>query len=232
MRRLAVIGLSVFSLALPVSSAHAIGVGAKMKAKKILADLVPAHAGTEATFLGTAARKSACEFDLGKSKMILGKDIQVQLKKVRCSGTPVADGTQFCAHTKILSTIVDEELASDGSSTAKTCISPSAANVAGKTNYVTGSIGTITCTSGTCKGVLPPVTADPCPDVDKVTEVRRLQVFDGDDSATAVVLGSTLGTCCGPGQTFIGGVAPGGGDCPNPQDVMAEMGQILHGVTP
>ena len=39
-------------------------------------------------------------------------------------------------------------------------------------NYVTGNIGLLTCSAGVCSGTLPVVTSDPCPAVDKVSEVK------------------------------------------------------------
>jgi hypothetical protein len=76
------------------------------------------------------------------------------------------------------------------------------------------------------------VLADPCPAVDKVSELKKVEVFDGDDFASTTILGSTLAVCCGPGQTTVGSAAPGAPCTTSTQDVMGEMGIVTQGVTP
>jgi hypothetical protein len=237
--------LTVFGMALAFtgSQAFALGVAAKAKAGKVQGNLVPAYSPQD-TGSGTgddendspalqdvAVQRSPCTFLQGKFKQQLGKDSAVQLKGVECGGTPVTG--QLCAHTKQLATIMNEEIDKTGASAAKTCTS-GMVSIEGKINYSTGNIGLITCTAGTCKGTLQVVTADPCPDVDKVSELRRFEVFDGPDKASIVTLGTTLAACCGPGQTTVGGIGVGGvAPCnTSTQDVLGEMGTITQGVAP
>lgn len=221
--------------------AFGLGIPAKAKAGKVQGNLVPAYkpstgSGTgddendSPAFLSTASERSTngCIFTQGKFKAQVGKDAAVQLKGVTCGTMPYTG--QLCAHTKILSTIMDEEIDKTGASAAKTCVS--VVHIEGKMNFVTGNIGLLTCTDGTCKGTLPVVTTDPCPDVDKVTELRRLEVFDGPDKASVVTLGTTLAACCGAGQTTVGSTAVSAtAPCTtSTQDVMGEMGTITQGV--
>jgi hypothetical protein len=226
-----------------VAPAFGFGIPAKTQAKKILGNLVPTFYPTGAgrghgddendspALIAAAAPRSACTFKQGKFKMLVGKDVQVQLTTVTCGGTPFS-GT-LCAHTKLVSTIMSDEI--DKNNVATPVICPSTGgNIEGKMNFVTGNVGTISCAAGSCSGTLPVVTTDPCPAVDKVSEVRRVEVFDGPDLGSLTVLGSVLSACCGPGQTAAGpigvsGVAP----CTtSTQDVMGEMGTIVQGVAP
>lgn len=236
----AAIGTAVALAAPPVQG---IGVPAKTKAKKVQANLVPAvypadtgrgtgdDEGDDPAFLDTATFRSNCTFDSGKVKLQVGKDASVKMKGVKCGGTPYTGS--LCAHSKIVASIMSEEIDKAGNSTPVVCNS-SAGDIAGDVNFVTGNHGLLTCSAGSCEGTLPAVTTDPCPDVDKLTEVRRFEVFDGPDSLTLSVLGTNLKACCGPGQTLVGGIGVSASPPCNTstQDVMAEMGTIVHGIQP
>ncbi len=232
---------AAFTLAAP--QAFGLGISSKAKAGKVQGNLVQAYGpqdtgsgtgddeGDDPAFLDTAVQRGACTFTQGKFKAQVGKETSIQLKGVTCGGMPYTG--QLCAHTKNLSTIMDEDIDKTGASSAKVCNS-TGGPIQGKINFSTGTIGLIACDEGTCKGTLPTVLADPCPDVDKVSEVRRIEVFDGPDKASQVVLGSTLAACCGPTQTMVGpasvsGIAP----CnTSTQDVLGEAGTITQGVAP
>lgn len=223
-------------------NASAIGIPAKAKAKKIQGNMVPAFkpvdSGTNTgddendspAFLDAAAARSGCTLEQGQYKITTGGSTAVKLSGVNCGGTPFS-GT-LCAHTKILATILDEDIDKTGTHTPVTCpTSGVPAGIQGQTNFVTGNVGTITCTAGKCAGLLPVVTPDPCPSVDKVAEVRRVEVFDGPDLGSLSVLGSTLSSCCGPGQTAVGNLAlPACAG--STQDVMATSGTITQGIVP
>ena len=244
MQKQLVAAIATGALLLSAASAHAVGVGAGAKAKKVQGDLVPALApsdtgsgtgddeGDDPAFLDTGVFRSAsCTFDAGKFKAQLGKDAAVKMKGVTCGGTPY--NGQLCAHIKALSTIMSEDIAKDGTSSAVTCNS-TGGDIAGKMNFVTINIGSLTCSDGSCSGTLPVVTADPCPGTDKVTEIRRVEVFDGNAKAVINSLGTNLSACCGPGQTTVGpasvsGVAPCNSAPGNTQDVLGEMGTITQG---
>jgi hypothetical protein len=222
---------------------HAIGIGAKHKAKKVQGNLVQAYntsltgpgtgddEGDSPAILAPAVPRSGCTFDSGKFKLQVGKDATVKMKGVQCGGTPFT-GT-LCAHSKILATIMDEEIDKEGTATPVMCNS-TAGDIAGNVNFVTGNIGTLTCTAGSCEGTMPVVTTDPCPGVDKVAEVRRFEVFDGPDMASSVVMGTSIAACCGPTQTFVGPLTVSGtAPCnTSTQDVLAEMGTVTQGVAP
>jgi hypothetical protein len=239
MKKLTVLGVCGVALGFAVSAAFGLGISAKLKSKKVQGDLVPAYypqssgsgtgddEGDSPALLGTAVQRGACTFSAGKFKLQQGKDGQVQLTGVTCGGTPYSG--QLCAHTKQLATIMDEDLDKTGASTAKTCTS--GIPIQGKINFSTGNIGSLTCSNGTCKGTLPVVTTDPCPDVDKVSELRRVEVFDGNDKASITTMGTTLAACCGPNQTTVGGISVSGtAPCnTSTQDVMAEMGIVTQG---
>lgn len=235
------------AIALSGPIAYAIGIPAGMKSKSVSADLVPAHKPVDTgsntgddendnpAFTDVAAARSPCSFSSGKAKLQVGKDASVQMKGVKCGASPYTG--QLCAHTKILATIMDTDIDKNGASSSVSCVTAGAGNIAGQTNFVTGNIGLLTCTAGTCKGTLPVVTTDPCPAVDKVAEVRRIEVFDGPAIRNATVLGTNLSACCGPGQTTVGNFAvsaqPPCNSAPgNTQDVMGEAGTITQGVAP
>jgi hypothetical protein len=221
-----------------------LGIPAKLKASKVQGNLVPSYhpldtgAGTgddendSPAFLDTAVQSGNCMFTQGKFKAQVGKDAAVQLKGVVCGGVP-ADGIMLCAHTKDLSTIMNEDIDKTGATAAKTCLSGTT-HLEGKVNFSTGNFGSLTCVAGTCKGTLAVVATDPCPDVDKVAEVRRLEVFDGNDSAVIPVMGTNLSACCGSTQTVVGPVAASSvAPCnTSTQQVMAEIGTVTQGVTP
>ncbi len=216
----------------------------KLKAGKVQGNLVPAfkpqdtgsgtgddeNEGANAAFLDTSVQRSACTFTGGKFKAQVGKDATVKLKGVDCGSGPFTGS--LCAHTKILSTITSE----DRLGNPEFCDGGPAGNIAGDLNFVTGNIGVISCADGKCDGTLQQVTSDPCPDVDKVTELRRFEVFDGPDfvSFQPIPGGQFLKACCGPGQTIVGGVGVGGlSPCDtSTQDVMAEMGNVNAAVEP
>ena len=242
MKKIGLITVCGMAFTLVGSAAFGLGISSKAKAGKVQGNLVQAYspAGSSGhgddesdspALLGTAAQRGACTFTQGKFKAQVGKDASVQLKGVDCGGTPYSG--QLCAHTKTLATIMDEDIDKTGASSAKVCNS-TGGPIQGKINFATGNIGLITCTDGTCKGTLPVVLADPCPDVDKVAEIRRVEVFDGPDKAVQVILGSTLSACCGPTQTMVGGISASGvAPCnTSTQDVMGEMGTITQGVAP
>jgi hypothetical protein len=237
-------GLAV-ALAAPI--AFAFGIPAALKSKKVSTELVPAFkpndtgSGTgddendDPAFTDAASPRSACTFIKGKAKIQVGKEASIQMKGVVCSGTPYTG--QLCAHTKILATVMDEEIDKNGNATPVACVTAGAGDIAGQANFVTGNIGLITCTAGTCKGTLPVVTSDPCPGVDKVAEVRRIEVFDGPAFRSAVILGTSLSVCCGPTQTTVGNFSVSAQPpCNTPpgslQDVMAEAGTVTQGVAP
>ncbi len=222
-------------------SAWGFGIPAKFKASAISGSLVPAFSpsdtgsgtgddeGDDPAFLDTAVARGTCSFLTGKFKLQVGKDASVQLSGVDCGGGPFT-GT-LCAHTKVLSTVVTEEFDKSGGSTPVTCDAGPGGDIAGKMNFTTGNIGTIACASGKCKGTLATVTTDPCPAVDKIAEVHRVEVFDGPLLADVPVLGTSLKSCCGPRQILAGAaeaddVAPCTG---SPQDVFAAMGTAQHG---
>jgi hypothetical protein len=250
MKRIATIVAVGMGLAFVSTSVHAqLGIPAKLKAGKVQGNLVPAYAPIS-TGSGTgddeddspalnqpAALRSTmnmtsphnCMFTQGKFKAQVGKDTAVQLKGVTCAGTPLT-GT-LCAHTKALSTIMSEDIDKTGATTAKTCTS-NMQTLEGHVNFSTGTIGVLTCANGSCKGTLPVVTTDPCPDVDKVSELRRLEVFDGTDMGVINVLGTNLEMCCGPRQTAVGSISANSvAPCTtSTQDVLGEIGTVTQGV--
>lgn len=241
------------------ASAGPLGIPAKLKAGKVQGNLVPAYypvngsmntSGTgddedDSPALNQPAgqRSNNCTFTQGKFKAQVGKDAAVALKGVTCGGTAFT-GT-LCAHTKVLATIMNEDIDKTGATAGATCTT-TAGDIAGNTNFVTGNIGTLNCSAGSCSGTLPTVIADPCPATDKVAELRRLEVFDGPAQGSAVVLGTSLKVCCGPKQTFVGGIPSttnvGGTPCAastttdeangGTQDVLGEMGTVTQGVAP
>ena len=236
--------------ALAVSPAHGFSISAKATAKKIQGDLVPAYSpvvtgsgtgddeGDSPAILATPFLRTSgatgegrnCTFESGKVTFQVGKDAQVQLKKLSCGGTPYTGS--LCAHTKVLNTIMDQDVDKNGVATPKVCLAPNGSNTEATIQWVTGSVGLITCSKGSCKGTIPPVTADPCPDVDKVSELRRFEVFDGPDKASTTISGATLGSCCGPGQ-IVAGPIPVSTFPPcdtSTQDVLGEMGYINQGI--
>jgi hypothetical protein len=230
------------AVAFAAPAAQGIGISAKTKAKKVQGDLVPAYspadtgAGTgddeadNPALLDTPIARTGCTFEAGKFKLQVGKDASVKIKGMTCAGTPYTGS--ICAHTKTLATITDEEIDKEGNSTPVSCISPALTETAGTQQFVTGNVGVITCEDGTCQGTIPPVATDPCPGVDKVTELRRFEVFNGPAIGTLTYSGVTLKTCCGPGQTVAGFLPPVPACSAPGQDVMGEMGYINLGVQP
>ena len=242
MRRLVVAAAVGTAVALMASASFAqVGIPSKLKAKKVQGNLVPAFYpnGTgrstgdddqdSPALLQDAVPRSNCTFDSGKFKLQSGKDAAVKIKGVRCGGTPFS-GT-LCGQSKVLSTIMSAEIDKDGNSTPVVCTT-TAGNVAGKMNWSSGNVGTLTCSAGSCEGTLPVVATDPCPDVDKIAEVRHFEVFDGPDLASQTVMGTAIKVCCGPGQKLVGPIAPGPPCDTSTQDVMAEVGTVTQGVAP
>ncbi|GIW39929.1 MAG: hypothetical protein KatS3mg076_0506 [Candidatus Binatia bacterium] len=140
--------------------------------------------------------------------------------------------SQLCAQIEVLSTIMDEDIDKDGNSTPKTCFAGSVA-IHGKTNYSVSQVERIDCKKGNCKGVLGITTGsgDPCPDVDKVTEVRHVRVADGPTISSKTIFGNTLKACCFEGSVVAGGFTPDNPDCTTvDQDLLAEMGTVTQGL--
>src|SRR5262249_48557323 len=163
---------------------------AKTTGKKIQGDLVPAYypastgSGTgddendSPAILGTPVQRGKCIFDSGKGTLQSGKDTVVQLKNVRCGEPALAFTGPPGAHTKVLNRIMGEKTdKKTGSVSPTTCLAPAGSETANTIQWVTGNLGTIACSKGTCKGTLPPIATDPCPTVPKVSEVRRIEVF-------------------------------------------------------
>ena len=187
------IRLCVVALALSAfgaTSALAISMGPKAKAKKVGGDFAQAYAcgasatdpiDCQGTQLSPAATKSTCTLDGGKFKVQTGKDMFVLLKGVDCGGTPPS---AVCVQVEGLSTIMDEDRDKDGNLTPETCTFQGL-NLEGTSSYSNIFVGDVACDAkGKCKGTIPSITADPCPDVDKVTEIRRVRVFDGPAAST------------------------------------------------
>ncbi len=247
MKRIVPLALFGAAIVLAAPAAYAISVPYKAKAKSIQGTLVPAfkptdtgsgtgddeNEGANAALQDPASARSACTFEQGQYKVQVGKDASVKLTGVSCGGVPYTGN--LCAHAKALATILNEDIDKTGASTPKTCISGIAGDIAGQTNWVSANIGTVVCAAGKCKGTMPQVTSDPCPDVDKVSEYRRIEIFDGPGSGSLSIGGSTLSACCGAGQTMAGSINVNGvGGCPAvpTQDVMGSGGTILQGVAP
>jgi hypothetical protein len=260
MKTISVTAAFVALVAFGTSEAFAIGVSAKFKAKKYQADLVPAMscATTDSSIdcdtsivvgqilpapgggnnvTRSAANGNDCIFESGTVKVILGKDTQVQLKGVACgAGTPkpFKETGALCAHMATYSTFADEEIDKSGTSTPESCQVVPVGEVAGTSTYAVTQVGNaIACgKKGACKGVITQVVPDPCPGVDKITEIRRFEVFDGEQSGELVAAGQTIKACCGPGQEAYPGINIGDdpAKCPNPQDILAVPGTVAHGV--
>ncbi len=177
--------LALAATGFSASPALAIGMGPKAKGKKIGGDFAQAYecgatatdsVDCQGTQLSPAATKSTCTLEGGKFKVQTGKDMFVLLKGVDCGGTPPA---AVCIQVEGLSTIMDEDIDKDGNSTPETCVFQGL-NLEGTSNYSNIFVGDVACDAkGKCKGTVTSVSQDPCPDVDKVTEIRRVRVFDG-----------------------------------------------------
>jgi hypothetical protein len=184
--------------------------------------------------VGAVTKSSAygrtCTFEKGTFKVQSGKATNVQLVKVSCTGAPLP--TELCAHVVQFTTIVDRNIDSKGNATPTICNNPVAGDVAGTSSFAVAQRGTLTCsTKGTCKGVLPQSIIDPCPTVDKVYQVVRIDVFDGPVFASVNVGGgTTLQACCGRNQTVIANVLTSDQpDCQGTtQDVLATSGTVLQ----
>ncbi|MFQ5513960.1 MAG: hypothetical protein ACE5FG_05930 [Myxococcota bacterium] len=206
----------------------AIGLGPKVKAKKLQGDLVnamscvrPDPAGSDPLDCdpqqalvppspGEASPRSTCSIKAGKFKSQVGKDLSVQIKGLSCSG---ALPSGLCIQVDGYSTIMDEELDKSGGSTPASCTFLGVIPLEGTSSFSQIAVGAIPCDAkGKCKGTVANVAADPCPGVDKQTEIRRVLVFDGPtDTVTEVLPGVFLGEC-DPNQAVLarpGTVTPG-----------------------
>lgn len=199
--------IGVCAVALAVSafgatSALAVSMGPKAKGKKVGGDFAQAYQcgasatdpiDCEGTQLSPAAPKSTCTLDGGKFKVQTGKDMFVLLKGVDCGG---ASPSAVCVQVEGLSTIMDEDRDKDGNLTPETCTFQSIP-LEGTSSYSNIFVGDVTCDAkGKCKGTIPSVSQDPCPDVDKVTEIRRVRVFDGPAASVFNPLpGVTIAIC-------------------------------------
>ena len=185
---------------------------------------------TEGVITKSNAYGHNCIFESGNFKIQSGKDTQVQLKKVSC--IEASPPSQLCGHIASYSTITDLNIDTKGVITPKTCTHPVAGNIAGTANYAIAQQGTLTCDSkGSCKGVLPVVAADPCPDVDKVSQYIRLEVFDGSSFVSIDVGGAVLKGCCGRNQNLVGGGFPVSAVAPcntAEQDSLAVGGTVVQ----
>jgi hypothetical protein len=198
---------------------------AKAKAKKVQGEFARAFAcggGTQETcsdngVLPTAAvPKSSCSFTGGKFKVQTGKDASVQILGLNCGLDPVP--ANICVRVRAFTTIMDEDIDKDGVSTPETCtlVVP----LEGKSAFSNTAAGTIACdtSKGKCKGTVPNVAADPCPDVDKNIEVRAVEVFDGPTfTLQQPIPGIFLGDCKDAGGVEV-------------DDVMASPGQMTQGL--
>ncbi len=237
--RTLVVTAALAVLIAPAARAADVNFSAKAKAKGVQGDFVPAFRCASGVDQGECAgnllvgypagnvtRSSTtaqdCKFEQGKFKVQAGKDGQAQLKGVTCAG---GEPTTLCAHVKGYTTIANQELDSKGMTSAETCTS-GGLPIAGSSNYSTANVGILSCSKGTCKGTLTAVTADPCPTVDKVTNIDRVEVFDGGEDYSYEALpgsGVFLGACC------EAGVATPPGTCTGPaQKVLALPGQMIQ----
>lgn len=233
--------------------ANVVGFGQKMKAQKTQSDLVPAFACGEGDTAPDCAgsllvgaggdgnqSKSAksgknCTFLTGTVKMQVGKDTQVQLKGVTCGGSPgtPASGFNLCGQTIGYSTISNVTIDKKGVVTEIAACGPIPGGIQGSSNYTTAIVAnTISCNKGTCKGALSSGAAsalNPCPHSDTISEVRRIEIFDGPDIAKINVLGTDLSVCCGLNQQVVPGSAVDSTLCPRAQDVLAVPGSLSRG---
>jgi hypothetical protein len=241
---------------------NVVGFPQKAKAAKIQADLVPAFAcdendpdpactssllvggggiGTQNPAPGNLTKSAKngndCTFLTGTVKMQVGKDTQVQLKGVTCGGVS-KDSGNLCGQTVGYSTLSNVLIDKKGVITEiEPCGTSSSGFIQGSSSYTTTIVAnTITCSKGKCKGALSSqggqAGANPCPKSDTVSEMRRIEVFDGGTIAEVDTgLGAALKVCCGVNQQVIPGVAVPipSAFCPTPQDVLAVPGQISRG---
>jgi hypothetical protein len=245
------------ALALPE---NVVGFPFKMKAQKTQTDLVPAFAcsdldprpdcsqsllvgggvgGEPAPGNQTKSAKfgNNCTFLSGTVKMQIGKDTQVQLNSVSC-GEVLKESGNLCGQTIGYSTLANVDIDKKGVVTEiPECGTPASGDIRGSSNFTTAVVAnTIVCgKKGKCKGALSSDDAqgeNPCPASDVVSELRRIEIFDGPTIAPVEVLGATLKVCCGHNQE----VAPfinvnEFDDCVNapPQDVLAVPGSLTQG---
>jgi hypothetical protein len=209
------------------------GVWPKAKAKKVQGDMVQAYTYSSGLNVPAQTSSTKCTFlQSGKFKVQTDKDVSIQLQGVTCDPNQAVPFTgELCAHTKAISTVAKVTIDKDGVETTQTCVS-GGGDLAGKTNYASGQVGTISCTDGKCKGTLGAVTEDPCPTVPKISQLVAVEVFDGPYLVDAPVSGSHLKSCCGPGQMVADSIsaslfAPCSTSPGSEQEPMAEMGTLM-----
>jgi hypothetical protein len=177
----------------------------------------------------SARNGRGCTFDKGTFKIQSGKDAQVQILGLKCTGTAPSG---LCGHIEGYSTIMNQNIDAKGVVTPKSCVGPTG-EIAGASNFAIASLGVLTCDAkGKCKGVLPLALNNPCPDVDSETQIASLDVFDGPDFATIDANGSgvILKACCGRAEYVI----PGAKSADQPacqgkvQDVLGSMGNVIQ----
>jgi hypothetical protein len=173
-----------------------------------------------------------CTFDKGTFKVQSGKDAQVQVSGLKCTGG-LPSG--LCGHIEGYSTIMNQNVDAKGVVTPKSCVIAPTGEIAGASNFAIASLGTLTCDAkGTCKGVLPLALGNPCPDTDSETQIASIDIFDGAASASITPPNSsiTLKACCGRAEYVIPGAKSADQPaCQNlnpPQDVLATMGNVVQ----
>ena len=179
----------------------------------------------------SALNGRGCTFEKGSFKFQTGKDTAVQVSGLKCTGaTPSA----LCGHISGYFSIMSQNVDAKGNVTPINCPTLPTGNPAGTSNFAIAYFGSLTCDAkGNCKGVLP-VTNNPCPGVDAVSQVTSVDVFDGPASVSFVNLngsGLTLKGCCGTNQYLIPGANTGEQEaCQNAgkQDVLATMGTVTQ----
>jgi len=176
-----------------------------------------------------------CSFTKGAFKILAGKEVQIQVQGMNCNaGSPVPTGV--CANIATYATIANENIDSHGNPTPVVCTAAIVGDIAGTSNYAIAQMDTIPCdaTTAKCQGSIPLSTTDPCPSVDKIAQVARVEVFDGPDSAVQNVIGTNLFACCSPYAEAAGGsavshaVPPPNGCQGSVQDVLAVAGTVTN----
>ncbi len=192
----------------------------------------PCPAGETCT--GGNVTKSAlngrnCTFEKGSFKFQTGKDTAVQVSGLKCTGSAPS---ALCGHISGYFSIMNQNIDAKGGVAPVTCPPLSTGNPAGTSNFAIAYFGSLTCSNGTCKGVLP-ITVNPCPGVDAVSQVISVDVFDGPASVSLNPNNSelTLKGCCGTNQYLIPGVNTGDQEAcqlAGKQDVLATMGTVTQ----
>jgi hypothetical protein len=173
-----------------------------------------------------------CTFDKGTFKIQSGKDAQVQILGLKCTG---GLPTGLCGHIEGYSTIMNQNVDTKGVVTPKSCVVAPTGEIAGASNFAIASLGVHTCDAkGKCKGVLPLAISNPCPDVDSETQIASIDIFDGPGFVTIQPANSsiTLKACCGRAEYVIPGAKsadqPACQSLSAPQDVLATMGNVVQ----